>query len=367
MCMEARQPICTSKRQRPVHPPAQQHNVHEDISAQLFIQSYLPAAERNLETGSFHNIWVRGWAEFRLSDPQPTPGFWSDEHWCRYHTYAIPNSFLTQAVIKCSMSWHIIQLGLKEPGWKWHSLQRIVYYEPFPWPICSQTKLKELNTVMYLLNTVHSKATASMTEEKLFMDHWKNKNKLQLPQHSCYSTLSQAVQDNESNQLQQHYPSLKQTLKSPLQVHQCLARDVVSPSWDAHSLNLLVQRRAVGGIQTPAHRQGGCSPGLHDGTCQHGHFCVKCMRWGRLGLLWCQLSLMNLTALFSNWSTSVQPLWLLKLQMLGYFQYMQLCLICGYRLGEWLPNLEVWMNRSASCFTFFTDSKQIMVVWIHVK
>lgn len=116
MCMEAHRPICTSKWQPPLHPPAQQHNLHKDISAQLFIQSYLPAAERNLETGSFHNIWVWGWAEFRLSDPQPMPGFWSDEHWCRYHTYAIPNSFFTQAIIKCSMSWHIIQLGLKEPG-----------------------------------------------------------------------------------------------------------------------------------------------------------------------------------------------------------------------------------------------------------
>lgn len=199
------------------------------------------------------------------------------------------------------------------------------------------------------------------------MDHWTHKNRLQLPQHSCYSTLSQAVEDNESNQLQQHHPSLKQTLKSPSQRHQRLARDVVSPSWDARSLHLLVQRRAVGGIQTPAHGQGCCSPGLHDGTCQYGHFHVKRMRWGRLGRLWCQLSLTNLTALFSSWPTSVHPLRLLNLQMLGCCQYMQLCLICGYRLGKWLPNLEVCMNPSGSCFVFFTDSKQMMVVRIHVR
>lgn len=52
-------------------------------------------------------------------------------------TYAIPNSFLTQATIKCSMSWRTIQLGLEEPGWKLHSLHCMVYYELFPWCIYS--------------------------------------------------------------------------------------------------------------------------------------------------------------------------------------------------------------------------------------
>lgn len=58
-------------------------------------------------------------------------------------TYAIPNSFLAQAMIKRRMSWHIIQLGFEEPGWKLGSLHCMAHYDLFAWCTCSQAKLKD--------------------------------------------------------------------------------------------------------------------------------------------------------------------------------------------------------------------------------
>lgn len=224
---------------------------------------------------------------------------------------------------------------------------------------------------MHLLNAVHSKATISMREKRLFMDHGWHKNRLQLSEHSFYSTLSQMAQADKSNHLQWHYYC---NTKNPIPPrHISASTGCRVPLLGSTSLNFLVQRRVVGTTQTPAPWQGCCSPELCDSTCQYGHFCMKLISWGKLGLLWWQLSLMHLTALFSNRRTSAHPLWLLDLQlhyklyMLGHFQYRQQCLICRYRSGSWFPNREVCANHSTLCFMLFTDSKRMMVLWTHVK
>lgn len=98
------------------------------------------------------------------------------------------------------------------------------------------------------------------------------------------------------------------TTKNPLQTHQCLARDVVSPSWDAHGLNFLVHRRVVGRIQTPA-------SGRDAATLSS---MMAIFAWNSLdekGWASSDDTLMDLTALLSNCWTAVHPLWLLNLQL----------------------------------------------------
>lgn len=128
---------------------------------------------------------------------KPMSAFWSNEDQCHpYQYHGI--SLLPQAVIKCTMSWHIVQLGREEPAWKLHSLHCVV-----------RPSLK-MNTAMYLLSTVHSKATARVREKRLFTDHWWHKNRAWLSERSFYSIPPQRAQANESNQLQHHCPSQQQ-------------------------------------------------------------------------------------------------------------------------------------------------------------
>lgn len=103
------------------------------------------------------------------------------------------------------------------------------------------------------------------------------------------------------------------TTKNPSQTHQCLAQDVMSPSWDAHSLNFLVHRRVVGRIQTPA---SGRDAATLSSTMALAKMAI--FAWSSLdekGWASSDNSLMDLTALLSNCWTSVHPLWLLNLQL----------------------------------------------------
>lgn len=131
-------PISATKLQPLLRPLAQQHNLHKGTTLNSEL-SHLPASEGNLETGSFYHLHFLC-LRLCMSSGYPTCSPCLGSRVVRTRavpTYAIPNPFLAQAMIKCSMSWYIIQLGLEEPGWKLHSLHCMVYYELFPWCICS--------------------------------------------------------------------------------------------------------------------------------------------------------------------------------------------------------------------------------------